>query len=214
MSRRESALQNIPAIPTTYRGVRYRSRLEARWASFFDALGWRVDYEPDLQAGLVIPDFLLVDFAHPVLVECKPAVTVDELADERAKLIARMPNWLKRDIERELRVLELDDLAPLELTDRALDDLVRVDCGQNPRGYSRRILVVGPSLHLVGDAVTVDGRHGLCECRDAHGGHTGLVTELGAPCLRCGCDVEAWSLAADVFPAWRAAQNAAHWKPA
>ena len=30
----------IAAIPTTYSGVVFRSRLEARWAAFFDLCGW------------------------------------------------------------------------------------------------------------------------------------------------------------------------------
>lgn len=40
----------IPAIETRYAGCRFRSRLEARWAVFFDALGIRWEYEPE---GLV-----------------------------------------------------------------------------------------------------------------------------------------------------------------
>lgn len=45
-------------IPTTYAGARFRSRLEARWAAFFDLCGWRWDYEPfDLDGW--IPDFAL-----------------------------------------------------------------------------------------------------------------------------------------------------------
>jgi len=41
-----------------YAGVQFRSRLEARWAAFFDLLGWKWEYEPfDLQG--YIPDFLL-----------------------------------------------------------------------------------------------------------------------------------------------------------
>jgi hypothetical protein len=31
----------LAAYPTTYRGRRYRSRLEARWADFFDAVQWK-----------------------------------------------------------------------------------------------------------------------------------------------------------------------------
>ncbi|MEA2669684.1 MAG: hypothetical protein QOJ33_2618, partial [Chloroflexota bacterium] len=31
----------MDAIPTTYDGVNFRSRLEAKWAAFFDLLGWR-----------------------------------------------------------------------------------------------------------------------------------------------------------------------------
>lgn len=38
---------NIKAIETVYRGYRFRSRLEARWAVFFDALGLEWEYEPE-----------------------------------------------------------------------------------------------------------------------------------------------------------------------
>jgi hypothetical protein len=54
----------IKAIDTTYAGCRFRSRLEARWAVFFDTLGVRWQYEP--QGYLVgrkrrpyLPDFYL-----------------------------------------------------------------------------------------------------------------------------------------------------------
>lgn len=60
----------IPSIPTTYRGVRFRSRLEAKWAAFFDLSGWRWDYEP-LDLGGYIPDFVL-SLRRSVLVEVKP----------------------------------------------------------------------------------------------------------------------------------------------
>jgi hypothetical protein len=32
------------AIPAVYRGIEYRSRLEARWAAFFDETGWKHTY--------------------------------------------------------------------------------------------------------------------------------------------------------------------------
>lgn len=58
----------IKAIPTTYRGVRFRSRLEARWAAMFDKLGWHWRYEPlDLDGW--IPDFIVNDVLP---VEVKP----------------------------------------------------------------------------------------------------------------------------------------------
>ena len=37
----------IRAIETRYNGYRFRSRLEARWAVFFDTLGIRYEYEPE-----------------------------------------------------------------------------------------------------------------------------------------------------------------------
>ena len=51
----------IKAIETKYKGYRFRSRLEARWAVFFDALGLDWEYEPegfDLGDGVwYLPDF-------------------------------------------------------------------------------------------------------------------------------------------------------------
>lgn len=49
-------------IETTYNGYRFRSRLEARWAVFFDMLGWKYLYEPegfDLNGVWYLPDFYL-----------------------------------------------------------------------------------------------------------------------------------------------------------
>jgi len=70
---------SIKAIPTKYNGVNFRSRLEARWAAFFDLVNWKWQYEPlDLDGW--IPDFL-VEFpcshsecygSHKLFVEIKP----------------------------------------------------------------------------------------------------------------------------------------------
>lgn len=76
--------RSFSSIPTVYRGVQYRSRLEARWACFFDLMGWPFQYEPFDLAGW-IPDFLLAGH-QPVLVEVKP---VDRFPEEVAKRIDR-----------------------------------------------------------------------------------------------------------------------------
>jgi len=53
----------IKAIETVYKGYRFRSRLEARWAVFFDALGIKWEYETegfDLEEfGRYLPDFTI-----------------------------------------------------------------------------------------------------------------------------------------------------------
>ena len=53
----------MKAIQTKYKGYLFRSRLEARWAVFFDACGVDWEYEPegyDLGDGIrYLPDFLL-----------------------------------------------------------------------------------------------------------------------------------------------------------
>lgn len=80
--------KSIPAIPTTYASVRFRSRLEARWAAFFDLLGWRWVYEPfDLKG--YIPDFVIRFEKRPLLIEVKPALTMEEteFVDSFSKIV-------------------------------------------------------------------------------------------------------------------------------
>ncbi len=62
-----ASAEQTKAIETTYMGCRFRSRLEARWAVFFDALGWEWEYEKQgYQIGYVddqipwLPDFEIV----------------------------------------------------------------------------------------------------------------------------------------------------------
>lgn len=56
---------DIKPIETCYNGYRFRSRLEARWAVFFDAIGIKYLYENegfDLGDGIYyLPDFYLPD---------------------------------------------------------------------------------------------------------------------------------------------------------
>jgi hypothetical protein len=52
----------IKAIETEYAGCRFRSRLEARWAVFFDTLGIKWRYESqgyELPSGRYLPDFMV-----------------------------------------------------------------------------------------------------------------------------------------------------------
>lgn len=59
---------DIRAIPTYYKGINFRSRLEARWAIIFDRLGIQWHYETEgydirIDEGYTIrylPDFLLI----------------------------------------------------------------------------------------------------------------------------------------------------------
>jgi hypothetical protein len=69
-------IAEIKAIETHYRGHRFRSRLEARWAVYFDALGLIWNYEQegyDLgRAGRYLPDFFLPDLGGGTWAEVKP----------------------------------------------------------------------------------------------------------------------------------------------
>lgn len=83
-------------IPTTYDGVNYRSRLEARRAAFFRQIGWRFTYEPFDTDGY-IPDFL-IHGDSPLLVEVKPAVTAQDYRDVVPKLEAALEGCWDHDV--------------------------------------------------------------------------------------------------------------------
>lgn len=87
---------NAKAIETKYKGYRFRSRLEARWAIYFDAIGWKWDYEPEgfeLDGERYLPDFLILKkYEWMTEFECmwleiKPKKP-NELEITKAKLLA------------------------------------------------------------------------------------------------------------------------------
>jgi hypothetical protein len=96
------------AIPAVYRGIEYRSRLEARWAAFFDETGWKHTYEPFDGTGY-IPDFL-IHGAPPFLAEIKPAVTED---DYRAP-IPKIETGLNGCWDHDILILGADPLPILD----------------------------------------------------------------------------------------------------
>ena len=67
----------MKAIQTEYGGCRFRSRTEARWAVFFDALDWRWEFEREdfgLEHGRYLPDFKVWTHGRddPLWFEVKP----------------------------------------------------------------------------------------------------------------------------------------------
>ena len=68
----------ITPIETEYAGYKFRSRLEARWAYFFDCLDIRYEYEREgyhIGQKWYLPDFWLPDLHY--WIEVKPAVISD-----------------------------------------------------------------------------------------------------------------------------------------
>lgn len=93
----------IKAIETSYAGCRFRSRLEARWAVFFDRMGIRWDYET--QGYMVGPEGCdrpyLPDFWLPVerlWVEVKGNIAD---LDHELTLNAVIPHWGLANIKRD-----------------------------------------------------------------------------------------------------------------
>ena len=60
---------SIKPIETIYEGYRFRSRLEARWAVFFNAMGIKYQYELEGfqldKDTFYLPDFVIEDNTHP-----------------------------------------------------------------------------------------------------------------------------------------------------
>jgi hypothetical protein len=99
----------IKPIETVYDGYRFRSRLEARWAVFFDSLGVKYEYEPEgfelPGLGGYLPDFRVMCHASrggecepfPLYIEVKGSM--DQASAEKIKafgwpllIVGNIPN--------------------------------------------------------------------------------------------------------------------------
>lgn len=76
-------------IQTRYKGYHFRSRLEARWAVYFDTIGCEWEYEPDgfhlPDGSLYLPDFWLKTVK--MWAEVKPDWPTDDEVS-KAKMLA------------------------------------------------------------------------------------------------------------------------------
>ena len=86
---------SIKAIETYYKGYRFRSRLEARWAVFFDALNILYQYEYQGYnlgfAGCYLPDFWLP--RHNMYVEIK-GYTPSSAELEKVQELCKVGEWI------------------------------------------------------------------------------------------------------------------------
>ena len=70
----------IKAIETEYDGHRFRSRIEARWAVFFNAIGLKYEYEIEgFQMGELryLPDFYIPSLDRWFEIKGKPLSAAD-----------------------------------------------------------------------------------------------------------------------------------------
>lgn len=83
------------ATPTQYAGTVYRSKLEARWALFFDLVGIKFNYEPkhieftssiDGEKTGYLPDFWMPDLNGGSYVEIKPDAPAPNEIEKAVKL--------------------------------------------------------------------------------------------------------------------------------
>jgi hypothetical protein len=92
------------AIETVYQGYRFRSRLEARWAVFFESLQVPFEYEREgyrLQSGWYLPDFWLpmhqawieIKGRPPTLNELHLAMNLRDETTFPVVIFTGPPNW-------------------------------------------------------------------------------------------------------------------------
>lgn len=116
----------IKPIETVYRGYRFRSRLEARWAVFFDTLGVRWEYEQegyDLgDSGWYLPDFQLSEYGWWVEIKPTRASVGDEDKYEALSTLTGYPvlviagnPWPE---EYDILVLGRDNSPPFDVDER------------------------------------------------------------------------------------------------
>ena len=104
----------MKAIETRYKGYRFRSRLEARWAVFFDALGIKWEYEPegfDLGGGVrYLPDFFLPEIQGGLWVEIKPVKPTSVEQEKLEKLVVTTGKTATFRVGDPMRNVEIGEL--------------------------------------------------------------------------------------------------------
>lgn len=115
--------KTIKAIETEYKGYKFRSRLEARWAVFFEALGFDWEYEPEgfeLSNGQwYLPDFRVKSIhGFTTWYEIKPKDSVDDnkikqLGKDFHKKYYQFSNFL---VETNLKIKKLKNPTGVTLT--------------------------------------------------------------------------------------------------
>jgi hypothetical protein len=125
----------IKPIETHYKGYRFRSRLEARWAVFFDELGLRWEYERE--------GFDLGDGTYTVRLRGG-----DQFSDIIEALKSVIPAPFRR-YDPDARQLHLLESAPAELVAAAKKTLATLYHPDKPGGDLRRMQEVNNAADVI-----------------------------------------------------------------
>lgn len=159
---------NIPAIETHYGNCRFRSRTEARWAVFFDALGVRWEYEKEgFELGVLgryLPDFWLPDL------DCWIEIKGEQPTDKEHQKCEALCMGTQKDVFLFIGVPKTNDeyhLSEGDLIYRFVDELnLDDDIRRRYIGVDNwQRFVACEKCKKVG--ITFSGwRHYLCSCSD------------------------------------------------
>ena len=129
----------IKAIETEYNGYKFRSRLEARWAVFFDALGVKYEYEPEgfnLGNGrYYLPDFRVKCWGTRGEIEDKP---FDLYIEVKGKMTYEDAEKIKDFVGNSWPSWETVELFPLDEQDDAFNKL-----WEETESTRNKVLIVG-----------------------------------------------------------------------
>lgn len=187
-------------IATEYAETQFRSRLEARWASFFDTIGWRWTYEP-IDAEGYIPDFL-IHGERPLFVEVGPCVTRRDY-EKKAQKAAGNADHLRQDI----LILGVDWRA--EIGTLGAGTMAAGWLGEYSPGYEG-----GDEIEARGSLTWGTGQWALCRvCRHIGVYHDHMSYAL-RPCGHYDGDHHiGWADESILRHAWAGATNRSQWKP-
>lgn len=90
-------MPEMRAIPTTFDGIEFRSRLEAKWASFFSRIEWHWEYEP-FDGNGYIPDFVVTTHDRQLLIEVKPYTELEQYKTIQDKTALGIENRWDGDV--------------------------------------------------------------------------------------------------------------------
>lgn len=133
----------LEPIDTVYKDYRFRSRLEAKWAVFFEKMGWNWVYEHEgfkLPSGPYLPDFYFPDL--DIYAEVKPF----EFSEEELKKCSELSELKSKDrIQDGVDVILLvgqPELKPYELV---MNGAVNQNAIMLPKGSKYYPLFISPS---------------------------------------------------------------------
>jgi len=180
-------------IPTVYANIRFRSRLEATWAAFFDLCSWDWKYEA-LDLDRYIPDFFLLTKTGPLLVEVKPAVRFEDFVPAHAEKILEA-GWTGN-------AMMVGSGLILDKRDEWSFGLIRRPLERDPGDWTFAWPTTCENCHI--------GMVDLWEKPDPFAGEY-----QPWPCLICGSDLgsHAGNASRRAIDLWHRAQNATQWRP-
>ena len=204
-------MSGIKAIETVYNGYRFRSRLEARWAVFFDAAGIEYEYEPDGfefyncetdTTDRYLPDFYLPQFdcyaevkpSVQKLIECQSKISgaIDfnstPISEKGILILGQIPYWEEEDINPKFLFFYWDKGVGLDYAVIAKSKYGQLKLFREQQGFIRSApelpiddFFCKPELYMKSHGIYI-WKDGYCF--ELSGGDWELINKFMMPCYK------------------------------